>query len=442
MRRRSACPRARIHPCPRLLAGSDKPARLLAAARDLLASLSRGRGLTAGVLRDAMSAAFGGTDAQGAWVWKDAYDAAEAAVVLFVKRYGTAMRRQAGAGPRGPAAMLDMLRRLAALEPSHTRRSEEQVRLQQFSTPLPLAYAAVQAATIRPGDRVLEPSAGTGFLAVMAYCALRDTAAHKLYLNELAPTRAGLLRKLFPGVSVDRHNAESIADYLPGLVPSVVLMNPPFSASPGVDRRRLDADLRHIRSASSMLPPGGRLVAITSHSCVPGNAAWESAFRYMDPPAQRCFPWASTAARTRATARRSTPASRYLTAWLPASTLTTGLAVDFRATAPDAAALLAAVQAQVPPRRPLAPKSGATSPVAGFSLKPPPAVLSTDRSHHAGLSPRPTGRAGRRLGRRGRTRLRHPVRGRTRRRFRAGLAAAATQPSASTDPTSRGRQPR
>ena len=33
-------------------------------------------------------------------------------------------------------------------------------------------------------------------------------------------------------------------------------MNPPFSASPGVDRIRHDADLRHIRSAFSMLTPG------------------------------------------------------------------------------------------------------------------------------------------------------------------------------------------
>ena len=98
-----------------------------------------------------------------------------------------------------------------------------------------------------------------------------------------------MLQELFPGVSVDRRNAETIADYLPGLVPSVVLMNPPFSVSPGVARRRHDADLRHIRSACSMLPPGGRLVAVTSHSCIPDNAPWQSAFRYLDPPAQAVF---------------------------------------------------------------------------------------------------------------------------------------------------------
>ena len=113
-----------------------------------------------------MTQAFGGSDSAGAWVWKDAYEAAEAACVLFLQRYGRGMRRNAGAG--GPRRMLAMLEALAELEPSHTRRSEEQVRLQQFSTPLPLAYAALQAAAIRPGDVVLEPSAGTGMLAVMA----------------------------------------------------------------------------------------------------------------------------------------------------------------------------------------------------------------------------------------------------------------------------------
>ena len=76
-----------------------------------------------------------------------------------------------------------------------------------------------------------------------------------------------------------RHNAEAIADFLPGLRPSVVLMNPPFSATPGVDRIRHDADLRHLRSAFSMLPPGGRLpdariayVSATGATTIPGLA--------------------------------------------------------------------------------------------------------------------------------------------------------------------------
>ena len=265
------------------------PAALLAAARTLLPVLEAGRSLDARTLREAMTRAFGASDADGAWVWKDAYEAAEAALVLFLQRYGRAMRREAGAGPGGTAAMLRMLETLAALEPSQTRRSEEQLKYQQFSTPLPLAYAALQAAMVRPGDVVLEPSAGTGMLAVMAQLALGNGPAGALHLNEIAAVRAGLLAGLFPGSTVTRHNAESIRDRLPELRLTVVLMNPPFSASPGVERIRHHADLHHIRSAFSMLPPGGRLVAISSSHCVPGDAAWVDAFASLDPPAQVAF---------------------------------------------------------------------------------------------------------------------------------------------------------
>ena len=205
-----------------------KAARLIAAAKALSPVLAAGRALDARTLREVMTAAFEGSDAAGAWAWKDAYEAAEAAVVLFVKRYGRAMRREAGS----PARMLAMLEAVAALEPSHTRRSEEQLAMQQFSTPLPLAYAALQAAAVRPGDVVLEPSAGTGMLAVLAECALGSKAEGALHLNELSTTRAGLLEALFPGASVTRCNAESIADHLPFVRPTVVLMNPPFSVSP------------------------------------------------------------------------------------------------------------------------------------------------------------------------------------------------------------------
>ena len=281
---------------------------LFEAAKALLPVLAAGRPLDANVLRDAMTRAFGASDAEGAWVWKDAYEAAEAAVVLFLKRYGRAMRRRAGAGPEGPAAMLAMLQKLSSLEPSHTKRSEDQIRLQQFSTPLGLAYAALRAAAIRSGDVVMEPSAGTGMLAVMAECALGGEGA--LHLNEIANTRAGLLARLFPDASVTRHNAEAIADHLPGVRADVVLMNPPFSATPGVSRNRHDADLRHIRSAFFALAPGGRLVAITSAGCVPGDAAWNTVFSPIEAPARVVF---TMAIEGRAYARRGTSFDTRLT---------------------------------------------------------------------------------------------------------------------------------
>ncbi|MDE0406685.1 MAG: hypothetical protein OXN81_02405, partial [Alphaproteobacteria bacterium] len=126
-------------PLPAATVARPETSALLAAARAMLPVLEAGRPLDAATLRDAMTDAFGASDAAGAWSWKDAYEAAEASVVLFVQRFGRAMRRSAGAGPDGPRRMLAMLEAVAALEPSHTRRSEEQVRLQQFSTPLPLA---------------------------------------------------------------------------------------------------------------------------------------------------------------------------------------------------------------------------------------------------------------------------------------------------------------
>jgi hypothetical protein len=54
-------------------------------------------------------------------------------------------------------------------------------RFQQFSTPLPMGLAALAAAQITPRDLVLEPSAGTGLLAILA-----EIAGGSLALNELA----------------------------------------------------------------------------------------------------------------------------------------------------------------------------------------------------------------------------------------------------------------
>ena len=356
-----------LHPSPTITDTTgvrSKPAALLAAATALLPNLEAGRALDAKTLREAMSAAFGASDTQGAWVWKDAYEAAEAAMVLFVQRYGRLMRRETGTGPGSAAAMLAMLETLAALEPSQTNRSEEQLTLQQFSTPLPLAYTALQAAAIRPGDIVLEPSAGTGMLAVMAECALGKHAGGArsgtpLHLNEIAAVRAGLLAGLFEHAPVTRHNAESIADYLPGLRPTVVLMNPPFSASPGVQRIRHDADLRHLRSAFSMLPAGGRLVAITSAGCIPGDAAWSRAFERLDPPPRTVF---SIAIDGRAYARRGTTFDTRLTVLDRGPANAQGVPIDARASVPTAAGLLAAVAANVPPRQAIVSISAAPLP--------------------------------------------------------------------------------
>src|ERR1700692_4172138 len=154
--------------------------------------------------------------------------------------------------------------------PPHARRSEESEALQQFSTPIMLGLAASAAAAIKPDDIVLEPSAGTGLLAIFA-----ELSGASLVLNEFAETRAGLLSLLFPGIAVTRFDAAHIDDHLDtAITPSVVLMNPPFSAVANVDRRMAEAALRHIASALARLPEGGRLVAITGANCSRDNPVW------------------------------------------------------------------------------------------------------------------------------------------------------------------------
>lgn len=236
----------------------EEAAFILNAAERILTGLERGILIEARVLRQAMEEAFGGSDAEGFWTWKAAYEACEVAQVLFLRKYGRAMREKADS----PAAQLAMLSRIAGLLPTHTRRTQESQQFQQFSTPMPLAYAASIAAGLTSDDAVLEPSAGTGMLAVFA-----EIMGTRMVLNEIAETRAALLRRLFPDSLVTTHDAASIDDRLADdIAPSVVLINPPFSAALHVQGRVSDADFHHVRSALARLPEGGRLVAITGHN--------------------------------------------------------------------------------------------------------------------------------------------------------------------------------
>jgi predicted RNA methylase len=321
------------------------------AARHIVVDLERSRRIDATGLRDAMEAAFGTSDASGAWNWKTAYDACEAATVLFLRRYGSAMRAKAAS----PTAMLPMLTRLANLLPTHTRRSEESQSLQQFSTPVGLAFVANAAAAINPDDVVLEPSAGTGLLAIFA-----ELAGTSLVLNELADGRAGILGQLFAGVATTRFDAAQIDDHLDtGIVPSVVLMNPPFSAAVHVDRKMADAALRHVTSALARLAEGGRLVVITGANVAPDNPVWAESFRQFQEHARVVF---SAAIDGAVYAKHGTTIDTRLTVIdkVPADD-----AASFPPSpgnAPDLPTLLDWVLEHVPPRRPLAGKPTAVVP--------------------------------------------------------------------------------
>jgi predicted RNA methylase len=236
----------------------------------LLPFLGQGKPFTTAALRSAMTTSFGGSDAQGFWVWKDAYEALEVAQVLFLRRFGPAILSRSTT----PQATLAMMKRIAELVPTHTRRSDESQAMQQLSTPLPLAFVTAHAAAIASCDLVLEPSAGTGLLAVHA-----EMARASIALNELAATRADLLGLMFPRFSVSRYDAAHIDDHLDAAMePSVVLMNPPFSVGAYVDGHVADAAWRHLSSAFARLRPGGRLVAITGTGLSSENPKWRPAF--------------------------------------------------------------------------------------------------------------------------------------------------------------------
>lgn len=252
------------------LVSADRASPILKAATGLTLLLERGAAIGATDLRTVMTKAFGGSDAAGFWTWKDAYEATEIAQVLFLRKFGTAITTHAD----GPRAALAMLTRVAALIPTHTRRSEESQALQQLSTPMPLAYVVSRAAGIIADDVVLEPSAGTGLLAIFG-----ELAQARLALNEYAPVRHSLLGHLFIRSTVTRHDAANIDDYLDRAIrPTVVVMNPPFSAGVHVEGVVADAAWRHLSAAFARLQPGGRLVAITGSGLSPDNPRWRDAF--------------------------------------------------------------------------------------------------------------------------------------------------------------------
>jgi hypothetical protein len=338
----------------------DKVSGLIHAATLLAQLLGQGRAVDSRALRSAMETAFCGSDAEGAWVWKDAYEALEAAQVMFLRKFGAAMRTRAGSA----SVMLEMLTRLAARLPTQTRRSEESEHFQQFSTPITLGFVAAEAAVLTAADLVLEPSAGTGLLAIFA-----ELARARLALNEIADTRAGLLGRLFRGVDVTRHNAEQIRDRLdPAIRPSVVLMNPPFSASPFVSTRFAETAIRHVRSAFARLAEGGRLVAITGHNLAPDNPDCRDAFIELQQKGRVVF---TAAIAGRAYARHGTNFDTRLTVIdrLPAD--------DPRAFPPspgmaaDAAQLLDWVFGLIPLRPPVA--DATPRPAAPQFLSPAPA---------------------------------------------------------------------
>jgi len=191
---------------------------LTSVAKDLCELIASGQPISRHRLTRLMTAYFGAGDATGVWSLREAFDALETAQALALMRDPL--------NEASPEAVLaDLLARSERL-PTQSVRSERQVDMQQFSTPLPLAYLVARAAVIGADDLILEPSAGTGLLAIFA-----RLAGAGLFLNERDPVRAGLLGQAL-GAEVSCYDAEFIDDFLPTAVrPNAVLINPPFASS-------------------------------------------------------------------------------------------------------------------------------------------------------------------------------------------------------------------
>lgn len=226
-------------------------------ARDIADHLNSGQRLDANLLFQLADQRYGGTRAEGKYGQSDAYDAMETGINMYLRGRTDPTADKAG-------ARLDV-ERMEALKrefPTQTNRTGEKDKMQQFSTPPDYAYAAAWLANIRPGEVALEPSAGTGSLAVHMM-----NAGAEVHANELSARRAVLLGHIGTK-SVTNENAEQINNILGNrLRPSVVVMNPPFSATHRMEgSKSSEVGQSHVDQALKILAPGGRLVAIVGGS--------------------------------------------------------------------------------------------------------------------------------------------------------------------------------
>lgn len=131
-----------------------------------------------------------------------------------------------------------------------------------YSTPERLARWMVQLADIRPGMRVLEPSAGDGALADAVRAACPDAWIDVL---ELHPALQAVLQQ-----KGYRQVGQDALAYRPGPVYHRVVMNPPFNQQ---------MDIWHVLYAFDLLAYGGRLVTIASDESARGASARSQAFQ-------------------------------------------------------------------------------------------------------------------------------------------------------------------
>lgn len=135
---------------------------------------------------------------------------------------------------------------------------------EHYPTPEHVIRMMIEGVDLRPGNRVLEPSAGEGNIAGMIRLHAPEAV---LDVVEYAPLLADILTlKRFNVVGSDflAYNTTSAVKY------DAVVMNPPFDKG---------VDIEHVYHAFKMLSPGGKLVAIVSGRAIDGSDEENYAFK-------------------------------------------------------------------------------------------------------------------------------------------------------------------
>ncbi len=171
----------------------------------------------------------------------------------IIRKFGNAKLKD----KKSHSQILNDLTNLLKKCPPQSWRGKEQINLQQFSTPPTIAFLMAVLLNPKEKELILEPSAGTGSLAVWL-----KIAGCRFHLNELSETRRILLG--LQGFVSTELNAEFLDDLLPEeICPDAILMNPPFSANAG---RTKSGDsnfgFRHMSTALQRLKSGGRFVGL------------------------------------------------------------------------------------------------------------------------------------------------------------------------------------
>ncbi len=133
---------------------------IIKAAQEITGRLGTGSQVTRKDINAIFETLTGSSDATDGWSVKMTGCAIELAELIW-------LREHSGISLNSDFAEVDkcFMALEQVLPPQHNRH-DDQIALQQFSTPTRLAWAMALAAGISRDDIVLEPSAGTGILAI------------------------------------------------------------------------------------------------------------------------------------------------------------------------------------------------------------------------------------------------------------------------------------